>query len=221
MANETTIRSESSSASNMSQESGFTLEVGDNAGGISTQRHQLDNAECEKKQYQCQLCAMLFTSQAGLSSHTCVGLDKSYCDESISVSTHQSTHGVKMTSGMIRPNQHQYNYSGKQLSHQKRMHRVNSTPEQYFFKCKYCSDYLANKHTFRQHLKSHERERLQAIHRCKFCPKVCLMESQLLCHMRIHTTQKPFKCTLCHKQFSDHLQLVTHHKTHADEKPLQ
>lgn len=58
------------------------------------------------------------------------------------------------------------------------------------------------------------------VHSCCFCPYSTKKASNLQCHLRTHTGEKPYQCTVCSKSFSQKSYLVIHQRYHTGERPF-
>ncbi|XP_069482358.1 zinc finger protein 398-like isoform X2 [Ambystoma mexicanum] len=56
---------------------------------------------------------------------------------------------------------------------------------------------------------------------CRECHKSFTQKRYLICHLRIHSEERPFQCTECDKSFCHKHHLIGHQRTHSGEKPFQ
>ena len=56
-------------------------------------------------------------------------------------------------------------------------------------------------------------------YQCEYCDTICSNKSDLKCHIRTHTDEKPYQCS--EQSFSQNSHLESHMKTHTREKPYQ
>ncbi|XP_069473322.1 zinc finger protein 583-like isoform X2 [Ambystoma mexicanum] len=57
--------------------------------------------------------------------------------------------------------------------------------------------------------------------KCSYCNQSFIDQSQLLIHMRIHTTENAYACGMCEKCFTDRPSLTMHRRSHTAERPYE
>nr|XP_045619394.1 zinc finger protein 808-like [Procambarus clarkii] len=57
--------------------------------------------------------------------------------------------------------------------------------------------------------------------KCSQCDKAFNKKSSIVCHMRLHTGEKPFACTQCSSAFTHKSTLLHHLRLHTGEKPYE
>ena len=62
---------------------------------------------------------------------------------------------------------------------------------------------------------------VKEVNKCEICDFAANYKSQLVTHMRIHTTVKPFKCSECEYSAAHKVTLVRHMATHTGIKPFR
>ena len=64
------------------------------------------------------------------------------------------------------------------------------------------------------------RKNLQ-VYTCPICSKNFKFYSQIACHLRSHTGERPYKCDVCSKRFKTNSSLKVHYRIHTGEKPFE
>ena len=59
------------------------------------------------------------------------------------------------------------------------------------------------------------------VHTCQLCNKSFKCYHSIVCHLRTHTGEKPYKCDVCSKRFRQSSALKVHHRIHTGEKPFK
>jgi hypothetical protein len=80
------------------------------------------------------------------------------------------------------------------------------------FACTYCAMSFTSQQILKAHTERvHERKYIGV---CRFCGKGCFSNSELQCHERTHTGEKPYSCNICKKSFYNNSTLKAHAAVH-------
>ncbi|XP_018024876.1 broad-complex core protein isoforms 1/2/3/4/5 isoform X14 [Hyalella azteca] len=92
----------------------------------------------------------------------------------------------------------------------------DSSEDQASYVCPQCGKTIETHRRFQRHLDYHKQSSLRRFP-CSVCGKVCVYESDLRKHMRVHTGEKPFACSFCSYRTGDSSNLSQHLLTHAPQ----
>ncbi|XP_044732078.1 zinc finger protein 525-like [Chrysoperla carnea] len=60
--------------------------------------------------------------------------------------------------------------------------------------------------------------RPKGVYVCKYCERICINNTTLRIHERVHTGERPFCCVICNKKFKNKSTLARHFRIHTGEK---
>lgn len=82
--------------------------------------------------------------------------------------------------------------------------------EKYY--CEVCKTFLNSLDNYNKHLKKHKTLT------CHICNRVCISNSRLELHLRMHSDERPFQCQICEKTFHSNSNLKVHLNIHFNDK---
>ncbi|KAF9419820.1 hypothetical protein HW555_003819 [Spodoptera exigua] len=196
----------------------------------SAARHRSICKQIERK-YKCTTCGLKFAYQISLNKH----ILRYHEGQSVS---------VKFIDSKTKREESQFQCDTCKRTFSKRELLVKHTkihmPIENYFECDVCQKKFHRRDNLRSHKRVHEMHRdkkstrfprssdLQCHRRshtgekpciCRVCGKGFSRSNKLSRHMRVHTGQRPYKCTYCEKAFSQSNDLNLHIRRHTGDRP--
>ncbi|OAF66214.1 hypothetical protein A3Q56_06049 [Intoshia linei] len=182
------------------------------------------------RNYNCEKCKLLFTSQENLDEHKkdhkqSKGKPQYKCErcvESFNLKTHLSAHIIK---AHINEKKFQCHYDGCykgfMLETELEIHLDSHGGSNIPYICQFCNESFVAKYHLEQHYEIHQYQETD-IKICKICNLKFRKRLDLQCHVKnAHSEEKPFNCTFCGKKFITRSRLTEHIRSHTGEKPFK
>uniref|UniRef100_A0A3Q1IPH8 C2H2-type domain-containing protein n=1 Tax=Anabas testudineus TaxID=64144 RepID=A0A3Q1IPH8_ANATE len=97
------------------------------------------------------------------------------------------------------------------------------TKKKTMFFCNICCQAFVEKAELKLHLAAHATNSLpkptNKEFTCFVCGRITDTRSQMICHMRTHTGEKPFSCPVCGNRYKLKSHMKEHMRTHTGERP--
>ncbi|XP_008553477.1 zinc finger protein 271 isoform X1 [Microplitis demolitor] len=182
----------------------------------------------EIKEYVCDDCEELFTTQDTLEAHikefhnvdnpfVCNVCEKTFATEEnlkVHVSTHDITIKKKTNKACV------CDICGKVLNHPSSVvyHKEAEHNNGRKFVCNKCGKNFKHKQLLQRHQLTHSQARPYV---CKLCEASFKTKANLINHQSTHTGEKKYRCNQCNRQFAHKTSLTLHYRWHNGEKPYR
>uniref|UniRef100_A0A3Q1HH97 C2H2-type domain-containing protein n=1 Tax=Anabas testudineus TaxID=64144 RepID=A0A3Q1HH97_ANATE len=164
--------------------------------GSTLRKHVLAKHK-EERPYKCRDCEELFTERLLMKRHM------------------RKIHGIKLSTNHSIPPQHDQllpSFGASLYTKKKTM-----------FFCNICCQAFVEKAELKLHLAAHATNSLpkptNKEFTCFVCGRITDTRSQMICHMRTHTGEKPFSCPVCGNRYKLKSHMKEHMRTHTGERP--
>ncbi|XP_037957223.1 zinc finger protein 239-like [Teleopsis dalmanni] len=144
-----------------------------------------------ERHFQCEICSNFFTTSSNLKAHRLTHLE-------------QRNFNCKHCNRSFK--------TMRELRRHEPIHRDLKD----MLKCDMCPKLFTKQRYLNVHIASVHRGIRR--HKCPQCAKVFSNRSNLVCHIRTHTGEKPFECRFCTWKFNQSSALVRHMKKHFKNK---